>query len=104
MKKNIFALVFLTSLSAFASPQETLDEGTSKYIVEAKSVIIEGSSAKELYEALNNANMEYSGRVVTKRKHNVTCVAEYLSARDEGEFIVSASCRIQLRDSTVINK
>lgn len=106
MYKRLFAL-FMATLFSSASfgAFEVEVEGTSKYIVEARTVVIEGQSAIDLYTALDDNTIEYPGnKTGIKHKNNVRCVAEILTARDEGEFVGDARCMIKLSKSTAINE
>lgn len=106
MNKRLFALFasILVSSASFAA-YEVEVEGTSKYVVEARTVVIEGQSAIDLYTALDDNTIEYPGnKTAIKQKNNVRCVADILTARDEGEFVGDARCMIKLSKSTAINE
>ncbi|MEK2688429.1 hypothetical protein [Bdellovibrio sp. GT3] len=103
MIRTILSLSLVTMFSSvsFATTQV---EGTSKYIVEAKLVVIEGKSAIDLFNALNS-DIEYvDGRRLIKAKDNVKCFAEYLTPHGEPAVIHDASCTVRLNSSTVISE
>ncbi len=101
---TLFALSFLLCSTSAALAQ---DEGNSKYIVETREIVIEGQSAIDLYTAMKGQPRYSGNKIATKKRRNVTCLADISSARNEGEFVSNATCLIKLstlRYGKIFNK
>lgn len=98
------ALFSLLLLAASFSAQAQMTEGTSMYVVESRTVVIQGQSAVDLYMALNDKKIEDAGNNTgVKEKNNVRCVGTLTDAKDLS-IVNDAICTIRLSASTAINE